>query len=674
MALGHALRAHRQRQRDRRQQTLGHERDRDADGEQEAVGRRRCRPAARRRRTRRRRRPRSTAMVRTTRSSSCAQRASGRRRLTWVSSAIAGQPGRRAVASTTARPSPSTTNVPANSASPSSSVIGHALAGQHRRVHRAARALEHVADRPRPGRRLGEQHDVADDQLGGVDLHAAAPSRTTVARRGSRSRRRSAACSARLSWTNANTPLTTTTTKMATPSCGSPATKASTPATHSMQREEVDHLPADQPPRRRPRRHAEARSARRGAAGSRLRGGQEAAQGRFSASPDSTGPRPSTMTAGSGGVPCRGKTFLRRPVWDLRPFRRHASPPQSCCRGTSPGRARSAQALPTRPGARSSRSTTSTSTVAPRRVRRVMGPSGSGKTTLLNCLSGLDDIDGGQVFVDGRDLLRDADAERTLHRAAVDGVHLPGVQPDPGVQRRRERRAAAAARAAARARRLAAARWRCSSGSDSATESTHRPNEMSGGEQQRVTIARALVGRPAIVWADEPTGQPRQHDGRRGDAALRELNEEEQQTIVLVTHDSGIGAAAGRVVRMRDGRLESDERREDEPAPLWSRQARRVSRADSASLVLLRRRSRRALDPHRGKPGAAPPRLSPDRSAPDGGAAHHQRFDAGNRAHREQPLGRRLARHLDPPCRGQRARADRRTAHHRRSGTRSPDR
>ncbi len=96
---------------------------------------------------------------------------------------------------------------------------------------------------------------------------------------------------------------------------------------------------------------------------------------------------------------------------------------------------------------------------------------------------------------------------------------------------------------------------------------THKPNEMSGGEQQRVTIARALVGRPAIVWADEPTGNL---DSTMADAVmqlLRQLNEEEQQTIVLVTHDSGTGAAAGRVVRMRDGHLESDSRRETAHRP-----------------------------------------------------------------------------------------------------------
>jgi putative ABC transport system ATP-binding protein len=89
----------------------------------------------------------------------------------------------------------------------------------------------------------------------------------------------------------------------------------------------------------------------------------------------------------------------------------------------------------------------------------------------------------------------------------------------------------------------------------------HRPAEMSGGEQQRVTIARALVARPRIVWADEPTGNL---DSVMADSVmdlLCHLNAEEHQTIVLVTHDAAIGARVPRLVRMRDGRLVSDERR-----------------------------------------------------------------------------------------------------------------
>lgn len=197
----------------------------------------------------------------------------------------------------------------------------------------------------------------------------------------------------------------------------------------------------------------------------------------------------------------------------------------------------------------------------------VMGASGSGKTTMLNCLSGLDDIDGGTVIVDGHDLFAMSDAERTLHRAqamgfifqafnlipvfnAAENVELPLLlRGTPPKEARR--------RALEMLDRVGLGH-----------RSSHRPNQMSGGEQQRVTVARALVGRPAIVWADEPTGNLDSAMAESVMELLRELNEADQQTIVLVTHDPGIGAAAGRVVRMRDGRLESDERHEAAPRAL----------------------------------------------------------------------------------------------------------
>jgi putative ABC transport system ATP-binding protein len=192
----------------------------------------------------------------------------------------------------------------------------------------------------------------------------------------------------------------------------------------------------------------------------------------------------------------------------------------------------------------------------------VMGPSGSGKTTLLNCLSGLDDIDGGRVLVGGRDLFAMSDAVRTEHRArsmgfvfqsfnlipvftAVENVELPlllvGTSPK-------------ASRAAAQEM---LARVGLSHRGD------HLPNQMSGGEQQRVTIARALVGRPAIVWADEPTGNLDTSMAAQVMELLLELNQEQGQTIVLVTHDQTIGRSAGRLLLMRDGRLLSDERHDD---------------------------------------------------------------------------------------------------------------
>jgi putative ABC transport system ATP-binding protein len=194
----------------------------------------------------------------------------------------------------------------------------------------------------------------------------------------------------------------------------------------------------------------------------------------------------------------------------------------------------------------------------------VMGPSGSGKTTLLNCLSGLDDIDGGRVLVEGEDLFAMPDARRTSHRAramgfvfqafnlipvftAAENVELPlllnGVPARP-----------ARAAAVGMLERVGLGH-----------RTGHRPSELSGGEQQRVTIARALAARPAIVWADEPTGNLDTQMAEQVIALLHELNREDGQTIVLVTHDQGVGAGAGRLVRMRDGRLVGDERRTPTP-------------------------------------------------------------------------------------------------------------
>lgn len=185
----------------------------------------------------------------------------------------------------------------------------------------------------------------------------------------------------------------------------------------------------------------------------------------------------------------------------------------------------------------------------------VMGPSGSGKTTLLNCLSGLDSIDGGRVLVEGDDLHEMSDAKRTVHRAkkmgfvfqafnlipvftAVENVELPlllvGVDPTEARGR------------AAETLELVGLGER----------KNHRPNELSGGEQQRVTIARALAGRPAIVWADEPTGNLDSETAATVMDLLRELNSH-GLTLVLVTHDAAIGETAERVIRMRDGRIES---------------------------------------------------------------------------------------------------------------------
>jgi putative ABC transport system ATP-binding protein len=186
----------------------------------------------------------------------------------------------------------------------------------------------------------------------------------------------------------------------------------------------------------------------------------------------------------------------------------------------------------------------------------VMGPSGSGKTTLLNCLSGLDAIDGGRVLLAGRSIHDLGDAERTRERAssmgfvfqqfnlipvltAAENVEVPlllaGIKP-----RQARRRAVETLERVGLGSRV-----------------SHHPSELSGGEQQRVTIARALAGRPRIVWADEPTGAL---DSESAGEVMELMNELHRDglTLVLVTHDPTVGAQAERMIRMRDGSIVGD--------------------------------------------------------------------------------------------------------------------
>ena len=195
----------------------------------------------------------------------------------------------------------------------------------------------------------------------------------------------------------------------------------------------------------------------------------------------------------------------------------------------------------------------------------VMGPSGCGKTTLLNCLSGLDDVDSGRIFLEGQDLSTMRDRKRTDYRArrmgfifqvynllpvlnAVENVELPllvsGVRPKVA----RERSLAALDTVGLR-------EW-----------ATHRPAELSGGQRQRVTIARSMVNDPAIVWADEPTGALDSKSAEDILALMRQLNQEKALTFVLVTHDQGVGALCDRIVRMRDGEIVGQDINPDHPA------------------------------------------------------------------------------------------------------------
>jgi putative ABC transport system ATP-binding protein len=205
----------------------------------------------------------------------------------------------------------------------------------------------------------------------------------------------------------------------------------------------------------------------------------------------------------------------------------------------------------------------------------VMGPSGCGKTTLLNCLSGLDEIDSGHILLEGQDLAGLSDRKRTDYRArrmgfvfqvynllpvlsAVENVELPllvsGIKPK-----------VAREKAMTALETVGLTQW-----------ASHRPAELSGGQRQRVTIARALVNEPAIIWADEPTGALDSKTAVEIMTLMRELNERNGLTFVLVTHDSSVGDMCDRIVRMRDGQIvgETIPARNRQPEPIIGSTAR----------------------------------------------------------------------------------------------------
>jgi putative ABC transport system ATP-binding protein len=182
----------------------------------------------------------------------------------------------------------------------------------------------------------------------------------------------------------------------------------------------------------------------------------------------------------------------------------------------------------------------------------IMGPSGCGKTTLLNCLSGLDTIDSGLIMVGGSDINRMSDNEKTEYRArrmgfifqfynllpvlsAIENVELPLLVSGTPAREARQRATAAL-------ETVHLVEW-----------APHKPGELSGGQRQRVTIARALSNDPAIVWADEPTGDLDSTNADEIMDLIVDLNRRHVQTFVIVTHDERVAARCHRIVHMRDG-------------------------------------------------------------------------------------------------------------------------
>jgi ABC-type lipoprotein export system ATPase subunit len=188
----------------------------------------------------------------------------------------------------------------------------------------------------------------------------------------------------------------------------------------------------------------------------------------------------------------------------------------------------------------------------------IMGPSGCGKTTLLNCLSGLDAIDAGEVLIEGTPLSAMSDRERTDYRARRMGFvfQFYNLMPVLTAVENVELPLLVARVPAKEARRKALAALELVGLTERAE---HVPDELSGGQRQRATIARALVNDPAIVWADEPTGDLDSENADEIVALMRRLNRERSLTFLIVTHDIGVGRATDRIVRMVDGQIVDEE-------------------------------------------------------------------------------------------------------------------
>ncbi len=187
-------------------------------------------------------------------------------------------------------------------------------------------------------------------------------------------------------------------------------------------------------------------------------------------------------------------------------------------------------------------------------IMTIMGPSGSGKTTLLNCISGIDEATSGTVIIDGNNLQEMKDREKTRYRAekmgfifqtfnlipvlsAIENVQIPlllsGISNKEAKEKSMEMLEVVGL----------------------GDRATHKPNELSGGQQQRVTVARALVHRPAVIWADEPTGNLDSKTAGEIFDLILDLNEKYNETFVMVTHDRSIAEQTERIVEIDSGRI-----------------------------------------------------------------------------------------------------------------------
>jgi putative ABC transport system ATP-binding protein len=187
----------------------------------------------------------------------------------------------------------------------------------------------------------------------------------------------------------------------------------------------------------------------------------------------------------------------------------------------------------------------------------ITGPSGSGKSTLLHLLGGVDRPSSGQVLLEGADLSALGDDDRTILRRRRIGFIfqsfnlLPTLSAEENVRLPLELGGTPTAAARARAEVVLEMVGML-------PRRRHLPSALSGGEQQRVAIARALAIEPALLLADEPTGNLDTSNGTQVTTLLRRLVDERRETIVMVTHDQNVAAHADRLVCLRDGLIESD--------------------------------------------------------------------------------------------------------------------
>jgi putative ABC transport system ATP-binding protein len=186
----------------------------------------------------------------------------------------------------------------------------------------------------------------------------------------------------------------------------------------------------------------------------------------------------------------------------------------------------------------------------------LVGPSGSGKSTVLNLIGGLDRPTEGEIWIDGKELSASDEKTLTRHRRQHVGFVFQSFNLLPRLTAEENVALPLMFGGVAEKERLVRARELLER--VGLTERlTHRPTQLSGGEQQRVAIARALVGQPALLLADEPTGNLDTTTGVEIMRLLKELNQEHGLTLLVVTHDPEVAAFANRVVRLRDGQVDT---------------------------------------------------------------------------------------------------------------------